>query len=107
MSNNFGSNLGSVWELSAQAEETDILDDGFVLRYGKQFKITVLALSIVATIGGIFMFFLIDKALGGLFLALGIAGCLLLPTVYSYRCFVNKIVMIEKYYIVFISIDRR
>ena len=110
MSINFGSsshiNLGSAWELSAQTEETDVVDDGFVLRYGKQFKITVLVLSIIATIGGIFMFFLIDKALGGLFLALGIAGCLVLPTVYSYRCFVNKTVMIEKYYIVFISIEK-
>ena len=90
------------WEACATVESIDLPKGEFVARNCKAFKKSMLIGGIVGTLVGLLLI-CIDAAEGPglLFLSLGLCIDLLLPTLLSYKCTVNKVSLKEEYYILF------
>ena len=99
--NGLGKGLNDIFESCAEREELDLPRGEFVARNGKAFKIALIIASIFATVGGALLYFLLNEEIAIIFLALGILMLLILPTILTYKCLVNKTVIIEKYFILF------
>ena len=52
------------------------------------------------------MTFVCHEDVGIIFLVLGIGALLVLPTIISYRCIVNKISLKEEYFVLFIKLKK-
>ena len=86
-------------EACARCEELELPRGEFVATYCKEYKKQMAILSGIAiAIGGLLMFF---WEVAVLFLVLGLCLLLLLPTVLSYKCLINKDLMEEEYFILF------
>ena len=96
-----GRAMNDLFESSAEGESLDLPSGEFVARNGKAFKIALIIASIFATVGGALIYFFLNEEIAIIFLALGILMLLILPTILTYKCLVNKTVMIEKYFILF------
>ena len=90
-------------EASAEAEELDLPKGEFVAKTGRAYKIALSIASLVSLAIGIPSTFIWREEVGIIFLVLGIAALLILPTILSYRCVVNKIFLKEEYLILFIK----
>ena len=93
-------------EASAEAEELDLPKGEFVAKMGRAYKIALSIASLVSLAIGIPSTFIWREEVGNIFLVLGIAALLILPTIISYRCVVNKIFLKEEYLILFIKIKK-
>lgn len=103
---NSGKFLSDVLEASAEKEELDLPHKEFVMRTGKLLKI-LLTIAVVVSFGiGLPMFFLSDRGIALLLLILGGCGALVLPSLLSYRCKVDKISIKEEYWILFIKVEK-
>lgn len=78
----------------------------FVAKNCKALKIASIIESILSTVGGILIFFFLNEEIAILFLVLGICMLLLLPTILSYRCLVNKTFMKEEYFVLFFRLKK-
>ena len=90
-------------EASAEAEELDLPKGEFVAKTGRAYKIALSIASLVSLAIGIPSTFIWREEVGIIFLVLGIAALLILPTILSYRCVVNEIFLKEEYLILFIK----
>ncbi len=98
-----GKEMSDLLTLSAELEELDLPRGEFIAKNGKLLKISLLITAIVCTTIGLLMFVLYNEEFGLLFLLLGVVEFLILPTLFSYRCVVNKTIIIEEYFILFLK----
>ena len=96
-----GRAMNDLFQSSAEGESLDLPSGEFVAKNGKAFKIALIIAAISATVGGVLLYFLLNEEIAIIFLVLGICACLVLPTILTYKCLVNKTVMIEEYFILF------
>ena len=97
--NGLGKGLNDIFESCAEREALNLPSGEFVARNGKAFNLTSLVASLVSiTVGALLLIFLSEK-IGILFLVLGLCLLPILPTMFSYKCIVNKTTMIEKYWV--------
>ena len=100
----------SEWLDSATEREEShltVAENGeFIAKMGKAFKITLLIAAVISLGIGIPMTIFLDKTIGLMFVVLGVLAALLLPTLFSYRCLVNKTLLREEYFILFIRIKK-
>ncbi len=94
-----GKSLNAVFEACAKREALDLPSSEFVAKNCKAFNLTLLVASLVSVAAGTLLLILVNEEIGILFLVLG--SCLLpiLPTIFSYKCLVNKTVMREEYWV--------
>ena len=93
----------------AERETLDIPSGEFEVRMGKAYKIVFTLAAILSIAVGSFIHFFEGIESNGveyLFFGIGICAALLVPTLLSYKCAVNKISMKERYFILFIKIER-
>ena len=98
--------LGDLLESYAEREELDLPNGEFVAKMGKAYKIALSIASFVSLAIGIPTTFVWYEEVGIIFLALGIAALLVLPSIISYRCAVNNISLKEEYFILFIKVKK-
>ena len=98
--------LADYLEASAEAEELDLPKGEFVAKMGKAYKIALSIASFVSLAIGIPTTFILHEDIGIIFFVLGIAALLILPTIISYRCVVNKISIKEEYFVLFIKLKK-
>ena len=92
-----GKRFNDIFESCAEREELDLPSGEFVARNGKAFNLTLLVASLVSiTVGALLLIFLSEK-IGILFLVLGLCLLPILPTMFSYKCIINKTIMREEY----------
>lgn len=101
-----GKFLGDYLEVSAQGEELDLPKGEFIAKSGKAYKAALSIASFVSLAIGIPMTFVCHEDVGIIFLVLGIGALLVLPTIISYRCVVNKIFLKEEYFVLFIKFKK-
>lgn len=101
-----GGELNGIFESCAELESLDLSSGEFVAKNCKAFKIASIIESILSTVGGILIFFFLNEEIAILFLVLGICMLLLLPTILSYRCLVNKTFMKEEYFVLFFRLKK-
>ena len=103
-----GRAMNDMFDSYAASESLDLPKDEFLAKNAKAFKIACIIASIAGIIGGALMFFLLkeDREIALLFFTLGICMLLLLPTMLSYKCLVNKTIMQEEYFILFFKRKR-
>lgn len=101
-----GRSLADYLESSAEGEELDLPKGEFIAKMGKAYKVALIIASLVSLDIGIPSTFIWREEVGIIFLVLGIAALLVLPSVFSYRCVVNKNVLIEEYFILFIKMKK-
>lgn len=90
---------------SVEMEELDLPNGEFIGKMGKSYKIFLSISSLLGIILGLIIWKSLETVwLGILFLSLGIVVLIFLPTVFSYRCLVNRELMREEYLVVFIKI---
>ena len=95
--NGLGKGLNDIFESCAEREELDLPSGEFVARNGKAFNLTLLVASLVSiTVGALLLIFLSEE-IGILFLVLGLCLLPILPTIFSYKCIINKTIMKEEY----------
>ena len=96
--NGLGKGLNDIFESCAEREELDLPSGEFAARYGKAFNLTLLAVSLVSVVvGALLLIVQNDEEIGILFLVLGLCLLPILPTMFSYKCIINKTVMREEY----------
>ena len=101
-----GRAMADYLEASAQCEELDLPKGEFVAKMGKAYKIALSIASFVSLLIGIPTTFVWHEDIGIIFLVIGIAALLVLPTIISYRCVVNKISLKEEYFVLFIKLKK-
>ncbi|MBQ8163331.1 MAG: hypothetical protein IJZ93_03070 [Clostridia bacterium] len=102
MSYNSGKFISTALDVSVELEDVEHSSDGFICRMGKGYKIGLSIASVLGISLGIFIIKILNSTgVGVLFFAFGIIALLFLPTVFSYRCFVNKSSLKEVYLILF------
>ena len=101
-----GRAMADYLEASAAGEELDLPKGEFVAKMGKAYKIALSIASFVSLVIGVPTTFVWHEDVGIIFLVLGIAALLVLPTIISYRCLVNKTSLKEEYFVLFIKIKK-
>ena len=92
-----GRAMNDFFESSAEGESLNLSGGEFVARNGKTFNLTLLVASLVSiAVGALLLIFLSEK-IGILFLVLGLCLLPILPTMFSYKCIINKTIMREEY----------
>ena len=98
------------WEAldsSARLEEVSLSAGSFTGYIGKAYCRSLCTAALVGTIMGVFLLFSIgDLPSGAAFAALGIISALLLPTVLSYRCQIDNMRMVSKYFILCFPVSK-
>lgn len=83
-----------------KGEEVNLQKTSFVGSIAKGYKYSLVAVSVIGIAMGYFLCFLIqDPAVGMIFGTLGIIALLMLPTYFSYRCYIDKSTLKAEYYI--------
>ena len=98
--------LADLLESYAEREELDLPNGEFVAKESKAYKIALFIASFVSLAIGIPTTFIWHEEVGIIFLVLGIAALLVLPSIILYRCAVNKISLKEEYFILFVKIKK-
>lgn len=90
-----------------EEEEDSLQANTFVGTIAKGYKYSLLATSVVGVGMGYFLTVLIqDHTAGPLFGLIGIVSLLMLPTCFSYRCYVDKSILKAEYYILCVRIRK-
>lgn len=101
-----GQYINEILDNTVKLEESDLPYKNFVARMGKWYKI-LLSIGATAMIAlGFPMYFLWEPTVGILCFVIAGLALFLLPTMISYRCYVSKTSLTEKYFILFIKIDK-
>ena len=95
--NGLGKGLNDIFESCAEREELDLPSGEFVARNGKAFNLTLLVASLVSVAVGALLLIFLSEKIGILFLVLGLCLLPILPTMFSYKCIINKTIMREEY----------
>ena len=98
--------LADYLEASAEAEELELPKGEFIAKMGRAYKTALTLASLVSLAIGIPSIFIWHSEVGIIFFVLGLAALLVLPTIISYRCVVNKISLKEEYVILFIKLKK-
>ena len=98
-----GNDIGEILELSAECEDPELFDGGFVMKVGRAFKVMFsFAASAMLFIWGVTKICDPENDVRFLFFALGVLIALLLPSVFSYKCTVTKSSIKEEFFILFV-----
>ena len=91
-------------EASATGEEMDLPSGQFAAYVSKSYPYALsLAAIIGISLGSVLLFLLQDTVAGTAFFSLGVVAALMLPTLFSYRCYVDSDSLKEEYFILFIK----
>ena len=105
--NHTSRNLSRLLNNLRKEEEDSLQTNTFVGGIAKGYKYSLLVVSVVGIGMGYFLTVLIqDPSVGLLFGALGIVALLMLPTYFSYRCYVDKSILKAEYYILCFKIKK-
>ena len=98
-----GRALMDLLDLKAEIEEleADFQSKEFVARMGRAFKIVFLVLMAISVVLGIILFFVVEEWLGSMFFVIGFCGLLVLPSILTWRCTINRELIIEECLILF------
>ena len=102
-----GKAMADYLDASAECEELDLPKGESIAKIGKAYKVALSIASSVSLAIGIPMTFVWKEDVGILFLVLGIVALLVLPTIISYRCIVNKIFLQEEYFVLFVKVQKK
>ncbi len=103
----FGKDIDGIFESSAELEELKLPKGEFVAKNCKAMKLIMLITSIISIVLGLVSMLNLEGFVGYLFLFLGICLLLVLPTIFSYKCVVNKTFMEEDYYVLFFKRSKK
>lgn len=85
---------------AARIEESTFPSGSFMGYIGKGYTYGLTAVSVTGIVMGLFLIlFIKDYTVGSIFTVLGLAATLLLPTYFSYRCYVDNTALKIEYYI--------
>ena len=99
--------LGELLNNLRKGEEDSLQTNSFVGAIAKGYKYSLLVVSVVGIGMGYFLSVPIqDPSVGMIFGSLGIVALLMLPTYFSYRCYVDKSVLRAEYYILCFKIKK-
>ena len=105
--NRLSRDLPGILDTLRRKEEASLPSSSFVGSISKGYKYATLVISIVGIGMGYFLSVPIqDPSAGIIFGALGIVALLMLPTCFSYRCYVDKSIMKETYNILCFKIRK-
>ena len=101
MSNTMGiGELNNYFEMSAEIESFDLPHGEFVARICKPFRLVLIVVLILTACVGLLFSVFINKEIGYLFLGFSVCLTLILPTILSYKCTINKELLKEEYYVI-------
>ena len=93
-------NVGSYLNESRKYEEASLSSKSFVVTVAKGYRYSILIACIVGLgMGCWLLLWILDPVAGWAFGSIGIVALLMLPTCFSYRCYVDKTVMKESYFL--------
>ena len=93
-------NVGSWLNEARKYEEVSLSSKSFAVTISKGYRYSTLLTCVVGLgMGCCLLFWIRDPIAGWAFGALGIAALLVLPTCLTYRCYVDKTVMKESYFL--------
>ena len=81
--------------------EADFQSKEFVARMGRAFKIVFSVMVVISVVLGIILFFTVEEWLGSMFFVIGFCGVLVLPSILTWRCTINRELIIEECLILF------
>ena len=91
--------------LNAHAEleelESDFQNKEFVARTGRAFKIVFSVMVVISVVLGIILFFTVEEWAGIMLFVIGFCGLLVLPSLLTWRCTINRDFIIEECLILF------
>ena len=91
--------------LNAHAEleelESDFQNKEFVARTGRTFKIVFSVMVVISVVLGIILFFTVEEWVGIMLFVIGFCGLLVLPSILTSRCTINRDFIIEECLILF------
>ena len=91
--------------LNAHAEleelESDFQNKEFVARIGRAIKIVFSVMVVISVVLGIILFFKVEKWAGIMLFVIGFCGLLVLPSILTWRCTINRNFIIEECLILF------
>ena len=106
--NHTSRNLSMLLNNLRETEEKSVSGTSFVGFMAKAYKYSLLAASFVSIGMGYFLIAHIQNyPAGSMFLIIGMIALLILPTYFSYRCYVDNNTINEKYYILFFKISKK
>lgn len=101
-------NLSGLLNNLRKIEENSISGTSFVGSMAKAYKYGLLMVSIIGIgMGYILVAHIQNYPAGSMFVIIGIIALLLLPTYFSYRCYVDNNTINEKYYILCFKISNK
>ncbi len=104
-----GRALSELLDDAAEREAMDLeigANGEFIAKTGKAFKIALIIAVAISLVIGVPMTIFSDREIGFLFVGLGTIAVLILPTLLSYRCLVNKTLLREEYLILFVRMKK-
>lgn len=106
MSYSAGRAVFDILENCTRREELDLPGGEFTAKFCRAYKITFGVADAIAILLGIIILLLGGTEVGALFLFLGIPLLFFLPTIFSYKCLVNKTLMREEYLVLFFKVRK-
>lgn len=94
--------ISDIMDSSVEKEGRDIPPGKFVGRSGKIYKVSLSIATLLGIIGGAILLSIpeINNFIGAILLVLGVGALLLLPTFFSYRCYIDNEILAEEYLII-------
>ena len=93
--------LFEMLEASARREELELPSKEFIATFSKLYKKELAVVDAIGILAGFILLFLGVTDIGIFILALCACLLLYLPTIFSYKCLVNKTIMREEYFLLF------
>ena len=81
--------------------ESDFQNKEFVARTGRAFKIVFSVMVVISVVLGIILFFTVEEWAGIMLFVIGFCGLLVLPSILTLRCTINRDFIIEECLILF------
>ena len=101
-----GKYINEILDNTVKLEEADLPYKNFVARMGKWYKILLSIGAAAMILLGLPMYFIWEPTVGILCFVIAGLALLILPTMISYKCYVSKTSIKEKYFILFIKIEK-
>ena len=101
-----GEYINEILDNTVKLEESGLPYKHFVARMGNWYKILLSIGAVIMIALGFPMYFVWEPTVGILCFAIAGLALLLLPTMISYKCYVSKASLKEKFFVLFIKIEK-
>ena len=101
-----GQCIYEILDNTVKLEESDLPYKNFVARMGKWYKLLWSIGAAIMIVLGFPMYFVWESTVGILCFVMAGLTLLLLPTMISYKCYVSKTSLKEKFFVLFIKIEK-